>query len=137
MIRKLIDYYWNSLYQDNDQILNIQLWIWTIGSMKLFLFVPFSSEFSPRDRLINTFPSYFSFYSLNSKSKESLKTHLYNLDNITLQALADSPSAIVSYAKSTHLENTSLWYIPCQQLKPTFHSSYLSHNTSHSGDATI
>jgi len=28
-------------------------------------------------------------------------------------------SDTMSYAKSTHLENTSLWYIPCQQIKPT------------------
>ena len=28
----------------------------------------------------------------------------------------------LSYAKSIHLENTSLQYIPCQQLKPTFHN---------------
>jgi len=31
----------------------------------------------------------------------------------------------MSYAKSTHLENISPWYISCQQLKPTFLTTYL------------
>jgi len=43
----------------------------------------------------------------------------------------------LSYAKSTHPENTSPWYIPCQQLKPAFHSGYLSRNMPRGGDATI
>ena len=43
----------------------------------------------------------------------------------------------MSYAKSIHLENTSLQYIPCQQLKPAFHSSYFSHNTPYGSATTI
>ena len=58
-------------------------------------FVLFSSKFSSGDRLIDIFPSCFSFHSSNEKSKESLKTYLHNLDNITLQASADSQSAII------------------------------------------
>jgi len=47
-------------------------------------FSPFNCEFSPGNRLIDIFPNHFSFYSLNRKSKDSIKTHLSNLDNITL-----------------------------------------------------
>jgi len=46
----------------------------------------------------------------------------------------------LSYAKSTHLENTSLRYISCQQLiqiKPPFYGVYLTHNTPHGGDIII
>ena len=46
----------------------------------------FNCEFSLGNRLIDIFPNHynFSFYSLNRKSKDSIKTHLSNLDNITL-----------------------------------------------------
>ena len=47
------------------------------------------------NKLIDIFPSCFSFHSSNRKSKENLKTHLHNLNNITLQASADSQSTIV------------------------------------------
>ena len=33
---------------------------------------------------------------------------------------------LVSYAKFTHLKNTSSWYIPCQQLKPTFLATHIT-----------
>ena len=46
------------------------------------LFTLFSSEFFSRDRLTDIFPSHFSFYFSNRKNKESLKTYLYNLNNI-------------------------------------------------------
>ena len=75
-------------------------------------FVLFSSKFSSEDRLIDIFPSCFSFHSSNEKSKESLKTHLCNLDNITLQASADSQSAII--VLDTSIKNqvgTSIAYI--------------------------
>jgi len=42
-----------------------------------------------------------------------------------------------TYAKSTHLENTYLQYIPCQQLKPTFHSSHLTYNTPYGSGAIV
>jgi len=37
-------------------------------------------------------------------------------------------------------ENISLWYTPCQhliQIKPAFHSSHLTHNMPHGGDAIV
>jgi len=58
-------------------------------------FILFNSKFFSGNRLINIFLSYFSFYSSSRKSKESLKTHLHNLNNIVLQALADLQSAII------------------------------------------
>jgi len=58
-------------------------------------FILFSSKFFSGDRLINIFLSHFSFHSSSRKSKESLKTYLHNLNNITLQALADLQSAII------------------------------------------
>jgi len=71
-------------------------------------FVLFSNKFSPRDRLIDIFPSYFSFHSSNRKSKKSL----HNLDNITLQVSANLQSAIV--VSDTSIKNqvaTSIAYI--------------------------
>ena len=50
-------------------------------------FNPFSSKFSPRDRLIDIFPSCFSFYSMDRKSKES--------SELILQVSADSKIAVV------------------------------------------
>ena len=58
-------------------------------------FDPFNKEFSPGDKLINIFPSCFSFYFTNKKSKESLKTHICKLNNIILQASADPKSVVV------------------------------------------
>jgi len=55
----------------------------------------FSSEFSPEDRLIDVFPSYFSFHSMNRKSKESVKAYIYKLDEITFQVSVDSKSVVV------------------------------------------
>ena len=46
-------------------------------------FNPFSSKFSPRDKLINVFPSHFSFHSTNRKSKESIKVYICKLNKIT------------------------------------------------------
>jgi len=58
-------------------------------------FSPFSCEFSLVNRLIDICPSYFSFHSSNRKSKKSLKTHLYNLNNITLQTSIDLQSVVI------------------------------------------
>ena len=44
----------------------------------------FNKKFSPGDRLIDIFPSHFSFHYTNKQSKESMKSHICNLDNITL-----------------------------------------------------
>jgi len=59
------------------------------------LFISFSSEFSPGDRLINIFSSCFSFYSSDRKSKESRKVYIHKLNKLTLQALADSKTAVM------------------------------------------
>jgi len=57
---------------------------------RVFLFFSlFHYEFSPENRLINVFSNHFSFHSLNKKSNQDIKSHLFKLDNITLQALSD------------------------------------------------
>ena len=48
------------------------------------LFISFSSEFSSEDRLIDIFPSCFSFHSSNRKSKESRKVYIHKLNKLTL-----------------------------------------------------
>ena len=58
----------------------------------------------------------------------------------TLLLTPKSQSSVMSYTKSTHPENTSLHYIPCQQpiqIKPAFHGSYLTHNIPHGSDAIV
>jgi len=55
----------------------------------------FSSKFSPRNKLIDIFPNHFSFYSSDRKSKESRKVYICKLNEITLQALANSKTAII------------------------------------------
>ena len=68
----------------------------TIDLIKFFpLFISFSSEFSSEDRLIDIFPSCFSFHSSNRKSKESRKVYIHKLNKLTLQVLADSKIAII------------------------------------------
>ena len=58
-------------------------------------FDSFSSEFSPRDRLIDVFPSCFSFHFTNRKSKENIKAHICKLDKITLLLSTDPKSIVV------------------------------------------
>jgi len=58
-------------------------------------FNPFSSKFSPGDRLIDVFPSYFFFYSTNRKSKENIKVHICKLNKITLLLSTDPKSIVV------------------------------------------
>ena len=55
----------------------------------------FSSEFSPRDKLVDIFPSCFSFYSTNRKSEENIKVYIYRLDEITLLLSADPKSVVI------------------------------------------
>jgi len=55
----------------------------------------FSSEFSPGDRLIDVFPSCFSFHSTNRKSEENIKVYICKLDEITLLSLADPKSIVI------------------------------------------
>ena len=47
-------------------------------------FNPFSTKFSPGDRIIDMFPSCFSFHSTNRKIKESKKAYICKLDELTL-----------------------------------------------------
>ena len=59
---------------------------------RVFLsFIPFSSEFSPGNRLIDIYPSCF-FLDKHEKGK---KAHIQKLDNLTLQALDDSKMVII------------------------------------------
>ena len=58
-------------------------------------FSSFNHKFSLGNRLIDIFPNCFSFHSLNRKSKNSIKNHLHNLNNITLQASSDLHIVVV------------------------------------------
>ena len=58
-------------------------------------FSPLNYKFLPENRLIDIFPNQFSFYSLDRKSKDSIKSHLHNLENISLQLLLDSHAVII------------------------------------------
>jgi len=57
-------------------------------------FNPFCSKFSSEDRLIDIF-SCFSFHSVNRRSKEGIKVHIFKLNNITFQASTDSKAVVV------------------------------------------
>ena len=58
-------------------------------------FNPFSSEFCPRDRLIDIFPNHFSFYPTDRKRKESRKEHICKLNKLTLQTSANLKTAVI------------------------------------------
>jgi len=58
-------------------------------------FDSFNKKFSPRNRLIDMFPSCFSFYSSDRKSAGTRKTHLYKLNEIIFNASIDPKIAIV------------------------------------------
>jgi len=68
----------------------------------------FSSKFSPVDRLIDIFPSYFSFHSMNRKYKESKKAYIYELNEITFQVVMDSKSVVVVSDASIKNQVTTL-----------------------------
>jgi len=55
----------------------------------------FNNKFSPGNRLIDMFPSHFSFYPSNRKSAETKKTHLCKLDEIIFNTLTNPKTAIV------------------------------------------
>ena len=62
------------------------------------LFSSFSSfyhEFSPGNWLIDIFPNQFLFHSLNRKDNDNIKSYLYKLDSIILQALSDLYLAVI------------------------------------------
>ena len=58
-------------------------------------FNPFSSEFSPRNRLIDIFPSLFSFHLSNKKYTIGKKVHPHKLDKIILLVSVDPKTTIV------------------------------------------
>ena len=58
-------------------------------------FSPLNCEFSLGNRLIDIFPNHFLFHPVNRKSKDSVKTHLCKLDDITLHSSTDPHSIIV------------------------------------------
>ena len=58
-------------------------------------FNSFSSKFSLGNRLLDIFPSYFSFYLLERKNIERKKAYIYKLNKIILQILADSRIAVI------------------------------------------
>jgi len=58
-------------------------------------FSPFNHKFSLGNRLIDVFPNCFLFHSLNRKSKNSIKNHLHNFENVTLQALLNPHTVVV------------------------------------------
>ena len=58
-------------------------------------FSSFNHKFSLGNRLIDVFPNCFSFHSLNRKSKNSIKNHLHNFENVTLQALLNPHTVVV------------------------------------------
>ena len=58
-------------------------------------FSPLNCEFSLGNRLIDIFPNHFLFHPVNRKSKDSVKTHLHKLDDITLYLSTDPHSIII------------------------------------------
>jgi len=58
-------------------------------------FSPLNHKFLLGNRLIDILPNHFLFHYLNRKSKNSIKNHIHNLENITLQALSDSYMVVV------------------------------------------
>ena len=54
---------------------------------KVFLsFVPLHPEFSPSHRVIDIFPSHFSFYSFSEQKDNSFKKHIQQLDNLAIKS---------------------------------------------------
>ena len=58
-------------------------------------FDQFNKEFSLSNRLIDIFPSHFSFYSINQRYKESIKTYTHKVNDIIHLASADPKSIVV------------------------------------------
>ena len=78
----------------------------------LSLFSPFNCEFSLGNRLIDFFPKYFLFHSLNRNCESSVKSYLHKLEDITLQALSDPLTVVVvSDASIKNYVTTSIAHI--------------------------
>jgi len=58
-------------------------------------FNSFSNKFSPRNRLIDVFPSYSSFYLSNKKYAKVEKAHLHKLDELIFHMSVDPKTTIV------------------------------------------
>ena len=58
-------------------------------------FNPFSCNFSLGNRLINIFPSHFSFYLSDRKNIESKKAHMCKLNKLILQMSVDPRTAVI------------------------------------------
>ena len=54
-------------------------------------FDPLNSEFSPGCRIIDTFSSHFSFHSFSKCNKNSFKSHVHRLDELTIES-SNNPS---------------------------------------------
>ena len=76
-------------------------------------------QFILGNRLINIFPSYFSFYPSNRKSAKTRKTYLCKLNKIIFNALTNSKTAIVisdvsiknqvaTFIAHVHIHNSSV-----------------------------
>ena len=94
-------------------------------------FNPFNSKFSPRNRLIDIFPSCFSFHLSDRRCAEVKKMHLHKLNKLILLVLADSKTAIVVLDASIknqvamsiahiHIYNTPIVKIICHTINITF-----------------
>ena len=58
-------------------------------------FIPFSSEFSPGNRLIDIFSSHFSFHLSNRKYAKAKKTYLCKLDELIFYVSVDLKTAVI------------------------------------------
>ena len=75
-------------------------------------FDPFSNKFSPRNGLIDVFPSCSSFYLSNEKYAKVEKAHLHKLDELIFHISVDPKTTIV--VLDTSIKNqvtTSIAYI--------------------------
>jgi len=83
-----------------------------------------NSEFSPINRLANSFPNHLSFHIMNCKDKESKNSYLYELNKIVFKVLSKANSVIVIL--DTSIKNnitTSITHVySCSNLiKKTLH----------------
>ena len=83
----------------------------------VLFFFPFNYEFSLRNRLINVFPNQFSFYPVNKKSNNFVKSRLTKLNNLILQASSNPQLAIiVTDASIKNQVTTSISYAYCHNI---------------------
>ena len=77
-----------------------------------YSFYSFSNKFSPRNRLIDVFPSCFSFYLSNRKYTKVKKAHLHKLDELIFHVSVDPKTTIVvSDASIKNQVTTSIAHI--------------------------